>query len=71
MDRYQRQVIHLFIKQTGEHHYFGSIPAMYQNFTPEELNVAQQSLYNRWKSNVWENDVVIIRKGRLVVTKKK
>lgn len=70
MEKYQRQVIHLFIKESEEHHYFGSIPAMYENFTPEQLGVSMSSLYNRWKQEPWINSKVILRKGRLVSKKK-
>lgn len=70
MEKHQRQVIHLYLKEKQQHHYFGSIPAMFENYSSEELGVAQQSLYNRWKVGEWENDMVILRKGRLVTTKK-
>lgn len=66
-----RQVIHLYVKATEEHHYFGSIAAMYCHFSPEQLGVAAQSLYNRWKGLKWENDSIILRKGRLINKKKK
>lgn len=71
MEKYQRQVIHLFIKDTEENHYFGSIPAMFENFSPAQLGVSMSSLYNRWKQEPWINEKVIMRKGRLVVTTKK
>ncbi len=35
----------------------------------EDLGVAMQTLYNQWKSGNWENDKIIIRKGKLVTTK--
>lgn len=71
MEKYQRQVIHVFIKETEEHYYFGSIPAMYEYFTAKQLGVSMSSLYNRWKQEPWINDRVVLRKGRLVVTTKK
>jgi hypothetical protein len=70
MEKYQRQVIHLYLKEIEEHHYFGSIPAMYKNFSPEQLGVSMSSLHNRWKQEPWINDKVVLRKGRLVTTKK-
>ncbi|WP_303920870.1 hypothetical protein [Draconibacterium sediminis] len=70
MEKYQRQVIHLYFIETDEHHYFGSIPAMYENFTAKQLGVSMSSLYNRWKKEPWINKKVILRKGRLVVKNK-
>ena len=70
MEKYQRQVIHLNLKSENQHHYFGSVLAMYQRFTPEQLGVAIQTLYNQWKSGEWENDKIILRKGKLLTTKK-
>jgi hypothetical protein len=66
-----RQVIHLFLKHTEKHYYFGSISSMFSHFTSKQLGVAAQSLYNRWKGDMWENDNIILRKGRLINKKKK
>lgn len=71
-DNSNRQVIHLFLKGTGEHYYFGSIAAMYSHFSSQQLGVAAQSLYNRWKDQkTWENENIILRKGRLINKKNK
>jgi len=73
MEKYQRQVVHVYFKNSDfektQHHYFGSVLAMYQRFTPEQLGVAMQTLYNQWKSGEWENDKIILRKGKLITTK--
>jgi len=64
-----RQVIHLHILSTNEHHYFGSLPAMYDQFSRKELGVAMQTLYNQFKGEYYDNGMVVIRKGRLVQKK--
>lgn len=68
---YQRQIIHLCFKNNeDQHYYFGTTKAMFQRFTHEELGVARQTLYNQWKSDTFENDKIILRRGKLITTKK-
>jgi len=64
-----RQVVHLYIIATDEHYYFGSLSAMYDQFTREQLGVAQQTLYNQFKGDLYQNDLIMIRKGRLIQKK--
>jgi hypothetical protein len=64
-----RQVIHLYIIATEEHHYFGSIQALYDHYTREQLGVAAQSLYNKWRNEPYCNDKIILRRGRLIQMK--
>ena len=64
-----RQVIHLYIIATGEHHYFGSLSALYDQFTRDQLAVAQQTLYNQFKGDLYQNDLIVLRKGRLIQKK--
>ena len=65
-----RLVIHLQIIASGTHHYFGSLTAMYEHFTRDELGVAMQTLYNKWrKESYYQNDKIILRKGRLMQKK--
>lgn len=64
-----RQVIHLHIITSNEHHYFGSLQALYGHFTRDQLGVAIQTLYNQFKGDYYDNDMVVIRKGRLVQKK--
>jgi len=64
-----RQVIHLQIIATDEHHYYGSLSAMYEHFTRDQLGVAIQTLYNQFKGDLYQNDLVVIRKGRLIQKK--
>lgn len=60
-------VIHLEIKETGVHRYFGSPSAMYEHFTSQKLGIARQSLLNYWQKTEtpYENAICIIRKGEL------
>lgn len=64
-----RQVIHLQIIATDEHHYYGSLSAMYEHFTRDQVGVAIQTLYNQFKGDLYQNDLVLIRKGRLIQKK--
>jgi hypothetical protein len=64
-----RQVIHLQIIATDEHHYYGSLSAMYEHFTRNQVGVAIQTLYNQFKGDMYQNDLVVIRKGRLIQKK--
>jgi hypothetical protein len=61
-----RQVIHLHVIENDEHHYFGSITAMYQHFTRDDIGVALQTLYNAWKEEPYVTKKAVIRKGRLI-----
>lgn len=65
-----RQVIHLQLLQSDEHFYFGSISAMFEHFTRQQIGVAAQTLYNQWKDEPYRTEKVVIRKGRLVQKKK-
>lgn len=67
----QRQVIHLYLKKTDEHHYYGSVPALYRYHTSFELGIKQQSLYNVWRDEPYQNEKIILRKGRLITTERK
>lgn len=60
-------VIHLEIKETGVHRYFGSPSAMYEHFTSQELGIARQSLLNYWQKTTepYENAICVIRRGGL------
>lgn len=61
----QRQVIHVHVLATDEHYYFGSIKAVYDTFTKDEIGIAPQTLYNRGLNEKYVNDRVVIRKGVL------
>ena len=66
-----RQVIHLHFPATDKHYYFGSISAMCENFSRQELQVAAQTLYNSWKNEIYVTDTAVIRRGRLIQKKQK
>jgi hypothetical protein len=61
-----RQVIHLHLLESDKHFYFGSIKAMYQDFTSIDLGVAEQTLYNTWKDKPYKTEIIVLRKGRLI-----
>ncbi|MBR5824186.1 MAG: hypothetical protein IKY67_08605 [Paludibacteraceae bacterium] len=64
-----RQVIHLEIKETGEHHYFGSVSALFAVF--ENLMGMKFQTFRAKAKDIFtettpfENDKVIVRKGKL------
>lgn len=61
----QRQVIHVHVLATDEHYYFGSVQAIYDTFTKDEIGIAPQTLYNRGLNEKYVNNKVVIRKGVL------
>ncbi len=65
----QRQIIHLHLIKKDEHHYFGSIRAMYETYSREQIGVASQTLYNSWKDEAYVTELAVIRKGRLIQKK--
>ena len=64
----ERQVIHL--QKGDEHHYFGSVAAMYDHFTKEEIGISYGSIRNYGLSpeKPYRNEKtgVIIRVGVLI-----
>jgi len=61
-------IYHVQFRDAGEsHHYFGSISAIYETFTPEQLGVAKSTLWGRkiTPGHPYKNKTVIIRKGVL------
>jgi len=68
----QKPIIHLVFKNNEEeHYYFTTTKAMFQQFTPKELGVARQTLYNSWKTTKYENELIVLRRGKLISTTKK
>lgn len=57
-------VIHLEIKATGLHRYFGSPSAMYDNYTSQELGIARQSLLNYWQKTEKPMKMRLVSLGR-------
>lgn len=68
MAQQERQVIHL--QRGEEHYYFGSVAAMYDHFTKDEIGISYGSMRNYGLSlnNPYRNEKtgVIIRVGVLV-----
>lgn len=62
----ERTVLHLEID--GQHHYFGSIKALCDNFGKEQIGIAYKSLanYGIAPDKPFSNKRCIIRKGTLI-----
>lgn len=60
-------IYHLTVKETGEHHYFGSIAAIFDVFTPSDIGVSKSRLwgYKLAENRPYKNKLVIVRKGNL------
>lgn len=67
-EKKERTVIHLYIKESESHHYFGSLANIFEYFSPEELGITYGSLRNYGLSseNSYQNTKCIIRKGVLL-----
>ena len=63
-----RTVIHVEVKDTHDHFYFGSVAAMYEDSRVKNLlRIAYQTFRTKKLSedNPYENEFVIVRKGKL------
>ncbi len=58
-------IFHLHFKSSGEDHYFGSIAAIYDDFTRIDIGSTANNLYRFGitSDNPYENKKVIIKKG--------
>ncbi|MCQ2168076.1 MAG: hypothetical protein MJY69_05355 [Bacteroidales bacterium] len=68
MLKQDRTVIHVEVKDTHDHFYFGSVAAMYEDSRVKYLlGIAYQTFRTKKLSedNPFENDLVIVRKGKL------
>jgi hypothetical protein len=63
----ERTVVHLYLKDSDTHVYFGSMANVYEHYTKEEIGISFGSLRNYGLSpqNPYENKKVVIRKGVL------
>lgn len=64
-----KKVIHVYLKSEDKHLYFGSVKAIYQNLTSEQIGCSYDSLVRRGFSedpNKFENSRCIIRKGEII-----
>ncbi len=68
MLKQNRTIIHVEVKDTREHFYFGSAAAMFEDSRVKSLlGIAYQTFRNKRVSaeNPYENEFVIVRKGPL------
>lgn len=68
MEKRERTVIHLHLKEGDRHYYFGSIANIFEFFDADELGISYGSLRNYGLSSEkpYENKKCIIRKGKLL-----
>ena len=69
----ERTVIHLYLKESDTHQYFGSMANVFEHFTKEQIGITFGSLRNYKLSpqKPYENKQIIIRKGILKAKPKK
>lgn len=69
----ERTVIHLYLKESDIHHYFGSMANIYEHYQKEEIGISFGALRNFGLSpqKQYENEKVIIRKGILLAKPKR
>lgn len=68
MLKQDRTIIHVEVKDTHEHFYFGSAAAMFEDSRVKNLlGIAYQTFRKKrvGESNPFENEHVIVRKGNL------
>ena len=68
MLKQDRTIIHVEVKDTHEHFYFGSAAAMFEDSRVKNLlGIAYQTFRKRrvGENNPYENEFVIVRKGKL------
>jgi hypothetical protein len=72
MDK-QLKVIHLYVKETNKHYYFGSLSSIYYHFDTEQIGITHASLKTRRLKQLgfYENKKVIIRQGFLLTKPQK
>ena len=68
MLKQDRTIIHVEVKDTHEHYYFGSAAAMFEDSRVKSLlGIAYQTFRKKRisESKPFENEIVIVRKGKL------
>lgn len=72
-EKVERTVVHVELLADGSHHYFGSLAAIYEKFTREEVGITYGSLrgYGLTAEHPYSNKLCTIRKGVLVTIPKK
>lgn len=66
-EKFEKTVIHLYLKEQNLHSYFGSVSCIYDHYSEEEIGIKYTSLrnYKVEEDKPYENKKVIIRKGKL------
>ena len=70
-EKKERTVIH--VQMTDKHYYFGSLAAIFEIFSKEEIGISYGSLrnYGLTEDKLYQNKLVIIRKGILTTIPKR
>ena len=70
-EKQERTVVHVEIG--GEHYYFGSVAAVFEKFSKDEIGITYGSLINYGLSaeKPYSNSKCVIRKGILITIPKK
>ena len=70
-NKQERTVVH--VEYNGQHHYFGSLSAIYTKFSPKDLGIALGTLrnYGLKEEKPYQNSLCTIRKGFLITMPKK
>lgn len=73
MPKFEKTVIHLTIKAGDQHSYYGSLACIFDHHSEEEIGVKYSKLrnYGISQDKPFENQKVIIRKGRLLTKDRK
>lgn len=68
IEKKERTVIHVYLKQSDTHHYFGSIANIYEHLLLDDIGISYGSLRNYGLSptNPYANSKCTIRKGVLL-----
>lgn len=72
-EKAKRTVVHVELLCDNSHHYFGSLAAIYEKFSKEEIGISYGSLRNYGLSpeKSYKNKLCVIRKGTLITIPKK
>lgn len=72
-EKAERTVVHVELLRDNSHHYFGSLAAIYEKFSKEEIGISYGSLRNYGLSpeKSYKNKLCVIRKGTLITIPKK
>lgn len=71
-EKTERTVVHIELLSNNSHHYFGSLAAIYEKFSKEQVGISYGSLrnYGLCAEKPYRNKYCIIRKGVLITIPK-